>query len=223
MADNKLNNGTLVSQTQQVWEEMLFHYKDEADKLMLFIRSRERRNAKTSSELDEAKLRLIQLEVVMRKHFDFAYQTPGLVDAYMRNKQFLPVTRSDRIQGMLYTNYGDVPVIDTSTRMGFFNKSFLNTLGSLQHDWRQFSDNVNRFYDRNKGDIRQLCEAGGDYMAGSAISNTLSSVMQKSPLPRQVHSELMGQFGDQGGKTMSPGKIACDRLLGSKSKPFKFP
>lgn len=78
-SSNMNGNEEAISRSQREWEQMLQAYKKEREDLQMFIRIKQAQR-QTSPELDEAKLRRVQLEMIMKRHFAYAYQVTYLVD-----------------------------------------------------------------------------------------------------------------------------------------------
>ncbi len=227
---NTNKNREAIARGQQEWEEILLSYKEERRKLQTAIQFGERKAAgKLSPDLDEAKLQLIQLEVIMKRHFTYAYKITYLVDVAMKydsqkySNEYLPLNRNEKIHGMTYTNYGILPFPDPGTRAGYYNTEVLKTRSQLKTRWSTFMSNLETFYDENKGTIRQLCESGGDKVA-SEISKVIIPIgFPQGPLPHKLHSKFVDELVDRSNKPLSPGKSVCDLLLGRKAKPFALP
>jgi hypothetical protein len=209
-----------VLRFQQDWEVTLLQFKTEQGRLERLIeqakwdREQSRRTDKDARQLDEHKITLLNLEYAIRRHFEHGYSSEIFVDVTKKNVHRNVKTRSDRIGGMIYNNYGSPPRIDTATPRGFYRLGFVNALNTARTNWLFFVDDVNRFYDRNKGDIRALCEMMGDGFAGALMGGGLGRVGR--PLPHGLDRDLAGQLGTEAAKSTGMGKLVCDSGMGRR-------
>lgn len=134
-----------------------------------------------------------------------------------------PLNRNEKINGMIYTNYGMPPFIDTSTREGYYNAEVLKMRSQLQSRWSIFMSNLESVYDENKGAIRQLCEAAGDRMAGDITKVIIPLGFHKAHYPPSYIPKVVDELADQSNKPLNPGQAICNWLLGPKAKPFALP